>query len=299
MKRIGIVIIALLISVGISAQGKTEQPGTLKVGMMSAVDSIPFYYAQNMGYFNEEGVNVELILFSNGQNRQTALQTGQVDGSMTDIISLITSAHSGFPLKGTLSTDGVFPLLSRIDIKREDIITAGVMEVSVTNYLLDAYLKETPTINKVYINDIPTRLEALTSQKLDVGIFPEPFASIGALRGLTKIVFDEVLTESVDIIAFTEKALNEKNEEIASFHRAYERAVLDLHLDKTKGEEVLFVAISNLPKEIKGTISIPHFHKSRVPSKEFVQELITYTKELAPHIGTILYTDLIDESFIQ
>ena len=55
----------------------------------------------------------------------------------------------------------------------------------------------THEMNKIYINDIPTRLEALLADNIDVGIFPEPFASIGALRGVEKIVFNEEESESV------------------------------------------------------------------------------------------------------
>ncbi len=301
MKKIVILIcIALFSTISLSAQGEIEKPTQqLKVGMMSAVDIVPFYYAQSAGYFAKEGVDVELILFSNGQNRQTALQTGQVDGSMTDIIALITSKNSGFPLIGTLSTDGVFPLLSRVDLTKEVSISAGVMEISVTNYLLDAYLKSTHQVKKVYINDIPTRLEAITSNKIDVGIFPEPFASIGALRGLEKVVYDSSQSESVDIIAFTEKAIAEKKSEIAAFHRAYAEAVKDLQEDPTKAEGVLFDSIPNLPPSIKGTISMPQYKRSRVPSEDFVKELITYTDNITKNIGSIPYSSIIDASFVK
>jgi len=210
MKKLLITLLAIFITTFISAQGLKEQEPILKVGMMSAVDIVPFYVAKQKGYFEEERVNVELIQFSNGQTRQTALQTGQVDGSMTDIISLITSNSNGFIMKGTLSTDGVFPLLATKDLDTTATLTSGVMQVSVTNYLLDEYLSSTHEMKKVYINDIPTRLEALLNGNIDVGIFPEPFASIGVLRGVKKIIVHGKETESVDIIAFTDKAITEK-----------------------------------------------------------------------------------------
>ena len=81
---------------------KTEEaePATLAVGMMSAVDAAPFYLALDRGYFLEEGVEARLILFTNGQHRQSALQTGQVDGAMTDLVALVTQTASDFKLTG-------------------------------------------------------------------------------------------------------------------------------------------------------------------------------------------------------
>ncbi len=133
---------------------------SLTVGMMSAVDAAPFYVALEKGYFKEAGVDVELMLFTNGQNRQTA---------------------SDFKFIGTLSTDGDFPLLAKPGLEQKQAVSAGTMEISVTNYLIDKYLGPDHTVSKVYINEIPARLEAVVSVRLDVGIFPEPFASIGAL----------------------------------------------------------------------------------------------------------------------
>jgi len=299
MKKLLITTLAISLTIGIFAQGVVEQKPTLKVGMMSAVDIVPFYVAQEKGYFEEEGVEVELILFSNGQTRQTALQTGQVDGSMTDIISIITSNSNGFILKGTLSTDGMFPLLSTVDLEATTKINAGVMQVSVTNYLLDAYLSSTHEMNKIYINDIPTRLEALLADNIDVGIFPEPFASIGALRGVEKIVYNEEESESVDIIAFTEKALNEKRELIAAFHRAYEKAIYSLERGEIDAQGVLFASIPNLPPPIRGTIAIPSYKKSRIPSKDFIQELIVYTQKISGQKIDLDYNEVIDNSFIR
>lgn len=298
MKKIAFTLLVLFITIGIAAQGQTEEKLPLRVGMMSAVDIVPFYVAEQNGYFEEEGVEVELIQFSNGQTRQTALQSGAVDGSMTDIISLITSNNNGFILKGTVSTDGVFPLLSRVNLDTTDHLASGVMEVSVTNFLLDAYLSPTHTMSKIYINDIPTRLEALVADKIDVGIFPEPFASIGALRGVEKIVFDEDISESVDIIAFTQKAISEKREQIMAFHRAYEKAIIALEQEQVDPQEVLFSSIENLPLAIKDTIGFPSYKMPQLPSEEFVQELIAYTETLTRQKATVTYSSSIDESFI-
>jgi NitT/TauT family transport system substrate-binding protein len=277
---------------------KTEPEPTLKVGMMSAVDAAPFYRALEAGYYEDEGVDVELVLFTNGQHRQTALQTQQVDGAMSDLVALITQSTSDFHLIGTLSTDGAFPLLATGPLTEGTTVTAGTMEISVTNYLLDAYLGERYAVEKVFINEIPARLEAVVSGQLDTGIFPEPFASIGELRNLEKLTFEGIPRESLNIIAFTEKALEEKEKQIAGFHRAYERAVKDLQRDPELARTALMNAIPALPEEIRSTMGLPVYHTPSLPSESFTEEIISWTEGITGTEYAVGPEDLFDARFI-
>jgi len=281
-----------------------ESPGsvplpTLKVGMMSAVDSAPFYLALQQGYFAQEGVDVELILFTNGQNRQTALQTGQVDGAMTDLVALITQTDSDFALTGTLSTDGDFPLLAKGSLEGKQSVTAGTMEISVTNYLLEQYLAPTHEIQKVYINEIPARLEAVVSGQLDTGIFPEPFASIGALRGLEKIVFEGIPSESLNIIAFTKSAITGKESAIRKFHIAYGRAVADLQRNPELARDILMATIPNLPPAVRDTMHLPEYHAPRLPSDGFTKEIIAWTGTVTGREYVLEPSAMLDPRFVR
>ncbi len=277
----------------------TEPLPKLKVGMMSAVDSAPFYHALQKGYFEQEGVDVELILFTNGQNRQTALQTGQVDGAMTDLVALITQTDSDFALTGTLSTDGDFPLLAKEPLDGKKSVTAGTMEISVTNYLLEHYLAPKYGIEKVYINEIPARLEAVVSGQLDTGIFPEPFASIGALRGLEKIVLEDIPSESLNIIAFTKSAIAGKESAIRKFHIAYGRAVADLQLNPELARDVLMAVIPNLPPAVRDTMHLPEYHAPRLPSDGFTKEIIAWTGTVTGREYVMEPSAMLDPRFVR
>jgi len=303
-----LILSLVLITTGCSKEEqKTVQPDTeeitksvssLKVGMMSAVDAAPFYHALEAGYYEDEGVDVELVLFTNGQHRQTALQTQQVDGAMSDLVALITQSTSDFHLIGTLSTDGAFPLLASGPLTEGTTITAGTMEISVTNYLLDAYLEDRYDVEKVFINEIPARLEAVVSSQLDTGIFPEPFASIGALRNLEKLTFEGIPKESLNIIAFTEKAIQEKESQIAGFHRAYERAVKDIQADPELARTALMNAIPALPEAIRETMGLPEYHAPSLPSEAFTKEIISWTEGITGTEYAVGIKNLYDARFI-
>ena len=302
------VVIHLLILSGCTGSGDAQQqvedsaslPLTpLTVGMMSAVDAAPFYYALHEGYFMEEGVDVELILFTNAQHRQTALQTHSVDGSMTDLVALITHTAGDFGLTATLSTHGVFPLLSGVSLFEKDRLRSGTMEISVTNYILEEYLSQSHHIDKVFINEIPARLEAVLSGQLDVGIFPEPFASIGELRGLEKIIFPDIPRESLNLIAFTNDALETNEQEIKAFHRGYERAALILRAQPDLARDVLITVIPNNPLEARDLIIVPDYQEPGLPGDEFISEMIQWTSSVTGINYHVTPEDILDRRFIR
>jgi ABC-type nitrate/sulfonate/bicarbonate transport system substrate-binding protein len=132
-----------------------DEAPLLKVGLMPAVDSAPVLLAEKNGYFQELGLDVELQIFNNPQDRQSALQTHNIDGTITDLIAVAVNVDGGFDIKATTTTNGVFPVLLKEGADQKKEIKVGMMEVSVTNFLIDEWLGDEYIIEKVYINDIP------------------------------------------------------------------------------------------------------------------------------------------------
>lgn len=178
-----ILLVAVLVLGGCGQKPSPSQ--VLKVGVMPAVDSLPIFVADQMGIFEDLGLDIEVEVYTNAMDRQSALQAGGLDGAMTDVIGLVNNVHNGFDIKVTTSTDGVFPILYNSKNTSKETLVAGMMEVSVTNYLSDEFLKDV-TFTKEYITDLPARLEMISKGSLDLAVIPEPMASMGALNGLDK-----------------------------------------------------------------------------------------------------------------
>ena len=60
---------------------------TLKMGLLPILDVLPFYVAQEAGYFETEGVNIELIPVSSALERDQLLLAGEIDGMLNDLVS--------------------------------------------------------------------------------------------------------------------------------------------------------------------------------------------------------------------
>lgn len=293
------VVMISIITISLFANGIKEEPKSLNIGLMPAVDIAPIMLAEKNGYFDELGLDVNIQIYTNAQNRQTALQTNSIDGAMTDIVALITNNAEGFGLKGVLSTDGMFPLLVNPKNIDDKDIKVGMMEISVSNYLVEQYLGDEYNYKKVYINAIPTRLEAIATGDIERGLIPEPLASIGEMKGLIKVVYDGIPRESLDIMAFTEKAISEKANSIELFTKAYEKAILDIQKDPSLARDVLMETIKTLPPVIKDSITLPEYKNSYLPSDQFINELIDWTSNIVGKTFDVSPEDILDRRFIK
>lgn len=271
---------------------------SLKVGVMPAVDSAPIFLAAKKGYFKELGVDVEIQLYTNAMNRQSALQSGELDGAMTDVIALVNNVQNGFDIKVTTSTDGSFPFLVKRDFKENKEIKVGMMEISVTNYLSEEALGDMYKLQKVYINEIPARLEMIKQGQLDMAVIPEPMASNGELSGLEKKIYKIKDDFSPDVMVFTGKAIKDKEKAVKAFHDAYNKAVDDIKKDDKAAREVLIEQLK-LDPAIKDKIVLPSYNKARVPSKEYLSKIMIWNEKTLGKKIDLKYESLVEGKFVK
>lgn len=306
LKYIGFIIICLILVLSCSRDNdktnveSTEKsvsgPETLKIGVMPAVDSAPIFLAKDKGYFIEENLDLEIILFTNAQDRQSALQSGEIDGTMTDLVALAVNITGGFPIRATTLTDGMFPILVYKSAKEKQSVKIGLMEISVSNFLVDEWLSADFDLDKVFINAIPARLEAVVSGQLDMGLFPEPIASVGELRGLEKIIYSPVDGYTPDVMVFTEKALK-KEKALEAFHKAYNRAVSDISLNEGEARDTLLKNIPNLNPDLRDMMELPLYHETRLPDEAFLLKIINWTDSITSQAINILPSQMIDNRY--
>lgn len=305
MKCKRIVGFALLVAViafaatGCNLGKKEAKDLSLRVGLMPAVDSAPILLADKNGYFAELGLDVELQIFTNAQDRQSALQTQTIDGAITDLIAVAANVDGGFDIKATTMTNGVFPVLMNEGADSKENIKVGMMEVSVTNFLIDEWLGDKYTIEKVFINDIPARLTAIGSGQLDMGLFPEPMASMGELKGLQKKLYQPEEGFCPDVLVFTGKALEEKEEALKLFHKAYNKAVDELNQDEQAGIDIIMEKIPNLKLEIKDKIVLPEYTQVSLPDNQYIDKIIQWTSETMNKELEIKSDDLVERGFTE
>ena len=226
---------------------KTE---TLKIGLMPDIDSIPFIIAQEKGYFKEEGVDVELQYFKSAMDRDSALQSGNLDGGVSDMLAAGFAKAGGFDVKITSSTNGNYCLIagtgntakSLAEMKGQNI---SVSKNTIIEFVLDEMLAQNnmteADINKTVIPQIPTRLEMLQNGKLDGAVLPEPMGSIAVKNGSYLVNSSEAMKINPGVMVFTNDSVENKKEVIKAMYRAYDKAIE--YLNSTPQEEYMDLVI--------------------------------------------------------
>lgn len=290
MKRIlllSMLILALALAAGCgNSNDKTQkdlQPIT--IGLMPDTDSLPFIIAKEKGYFAEEGIEVNIQQYKSAMDRDSALQSGNLDGAVSDMLAVAFAKAGGFDVKVTSFTDGSYKLIASKDAGINNVKALAGKDVAVSRntiieYVTDQILAkegmDSESINKVIIPQIPTRLEMLQNGKLAAATLPEPMASIAVSNGCTYVTGSDELGINPGVVMFTAKTVDNKTAEIAAMYRAYNKAVD--YLNNTSRDEYIDLVVEKggFPPAAKEALKLPEYHKAALPKESDVTDCIKW-----------------------
>lgn len=290
MKKIlllSMLILTLALAAGCgNSNDKTQkdlQPIT--IGLMPDTDSLPFIIAKEKGYFAEEGIEVNIQQYKSAMDRDSALQSGNLDGAVSDMLAVAFAKAGGFDVKVTSFTDGSYKLIASKDAGINNVKALAGKDVAVSRntiieYVTDQILAkegmDSESINKVIIPQIPTRLEMLQNGKLTAATLPEPMASIAVSNGCTYVTGSDELGINPGVIMFTAKTVDNKIAEIAAMYRAYNKAVD--YLNNTSRDEYIDLVVEKggFPPAAKEALKLPEYHKAALPKESDVTDCIKW-----------------------
>lgn len=262
----------------------------LEIGLMPAVDSIPLLIAQDQGYFEDEGIEVELRMFRNQLYRETALQTNDIDGSISDLINAVYNWRNRTGVQVGSITDGHFALVTArgsglttvAEWNRRNSVQVGLLENSIIYYVAERMLRaaggRTEIIELVTTLQVPTRMEMVVAGKIEAGLLPEPVTQIALARGCETLVDSSVLDQTPGVLLFTEEARKEKTQEIRALYRAYNRAVEAVNADPDSFRRAI-VRLGEFPPTVEESMVIPVYQRARPPRPAELQDVTEWMVE--------------------
>lgn len=311
MKKIAVLLLfvtLLIAGCGASnSEKKAETPAQSKkpivIGLMPDTDSIPFIIAEKNGYFKEEGVEVTLMPFKSAMDRDAAMQSGNLDGAVSDLLAVAFAKSGGFDVCVTSMTDGNYRLVAgkSVDLangvstlKGKDV---AVSKNTIIEYVTDQILAKNnmpdTDIEKVVIPQIPLRLEMLQNGKLAAATLPEPMASIAIFHGGKLVTDSAELGINPGVMMFTKAAVKDKNSEIAAVYRAYNKAV-DYLASTDREKYIDFIIEKNgFPSEAKSALKLPSYHKAALPEEKDINECMEWLNSKKLVSDKYSYQDLV------
>jgi NitT/TauT family transport system substrate-binding protein len=280
--------------------------GVLKIGILPDVDSIPLIMARELGLFREAGAAVELVPFGNPVNRDAALQAGEIDGAVSDLLAAVFARKGGFPLFAVTGTDGSYKLLASgaKGISSLENLENGEVALSrntIIEYCTDrilaagGYLPD--HIRKVSIPQIPVRLEMLNSGKLDGATLPEPLASAAIARGAVLLGSSDELGINPGVLLFSEEVIRERSGELKALFAACDSAVSWLNAQTSPAAMESIIHAAGFPEGIRDVMVLPHYSPAHLPSEKEVEEVVEWMLSHSLIEERYGYADLVRRPF--
>ena len=266
------------------SQGESADSTTLKIGIMPSVDYLPIAVAQEQGFFKRP---IKLVRFSSPMERDAALQTAEVDASVTDYMGAMLLHAKGLPVSLSVACQGSFRLVFGRDDKLTDIPHLRGKHIGLSSNTLIEYATERALVDatgkplsytRVEVQKIPIRLEMLRSGELDAAILPEPFASTGQALGLHAIEVPGGLTQGITGLLFQNKVL-ERSDDLRAFVAGYNEAVSFMQSHPRSAWIGALGKLLGITKQQAEQIQLPDYQPVTTPSPEALQPILSWMKE--------------------
>lgn len=314
-----ILVLVLSLTAGCTAVAPTSAPGdaaagsSLQVTFLPIADAVPFYVAEQEGYFAAAGVEAAAVPASSAAERETLVQSGGAECELTDIHGVVlTNAGEGESLRIVASTRQATanaPVFFLVAAPNRGITTPeqlagtniGISENTVIEYWLDRILAaagvDPAAVARTSVPQIAVRLELLMSGQIDAAVLPDPLASLAVLQGATVVLDDTLLPEAgVSVLACRADVIESRREAVAALVAGWDQAIEAINADPAAYRNVLLER-TNVPEPLKDRYDLPVYPVHQIPTEAQVADVAAWTVDKGLIDTSPAYDEIVDPSF--
>lgn len=273
------------------------------MGILPVIDTLPLHVGFTEGYFKAENLDIELVHFSSAMERNTAMHTGQVDGSFGDMPATLLLVRNKIPVRfltvsfATDKRQRMFGLMLSPQLpeaREQGEIRVAVSKASIIEYLLD-HLKDSPELEgmefkEIEIKQMPLRLQMLLTGRIDGALLPEPLATLAEKRGARQVATDQTLDMPLTVLNIHEDKLHLTE----PFIRAYTRSVNAINHTPEKYRK-LMIKSCRIPEDLVADFPMYHYPPPRLPTQTEVQQVQDWMMKKGLLHQSIPYDSLIPQ----
>ncbi|MBI2357549.1 MAG: ABC transporter substrate-binding protein [Deltaproteobacteria bacterium] len=242
MKKVFVTALLVFVALGVGASQGSAQ--TLKAGITSkTLFYLPFYVGQKKGFYNAEGLQVELILIGRSDVQLQAMVAGELHFANFNPDGIIIFNEKGGNLKviaGTVNTAPYVLIGGKAFKKVEDLRGARVgvsgLRGGATSILL-SYLKSKGLLHPrdfslaVVSGGTAARLSALESGAIAAAVLGIPYSDIAIDQGFTRLgdTVEAIPTYQFNAINISPAWAEKNRATVVRFLKAHIRSLRWIH----------------------------------------------------------------------
>jgi NitT/TauT family transport system substrate-binding protein len=307
------IVVMLSLSLAACVPGNKAEDTKLKMGLLPILDTLPFYVADQKGYFEAEGISVEFVPVKSAQERDALMQAGEIDGMLNDLISTGLFNRDKAQIKIVATARRAYPESPQFRVlaapgsgitSAQDLagVPIGISQNTVIQYITDRLLEgeglSSDQIKILEVSAIPVRFEQLMAGQIQAATLPDPLGQGAMAAGAILVVDDSRYTQySQSVLSFSTGAIESKPNAIKKFLKAWNRAVQDLN--NSPGEFTdLLIEKGRVPESIQGSYQMPSFPEGELPSQVVWQDVVDWLLDKGLIDHSLAYEDSISTDFV-
>jgi NitT/TauT family transport system substrate-binding protein len=283
MKKI---LLALAVILALATTARAENI-KIRFGILPVIDTLPLQVADREGLFAEQGLDVSLVRFMSALERDTAMQTGQIDGYFGDLVATYLLLDRGVPMHITLTswrTTPGYPMfgiaLSPAGRDRDLAAMQGrslaLSKSTVMEFLADKLEKDLGVkpsyFNQLEVKKMPIRLQMLLTDQVDSALLPEPLLSLARLKGGNVLATAEDLNLPLTVLCLHKRYFENNSAAYSKFLAAYGEAVRRLAADPERYRP-LMAETCRIPKPLVSRFPVYPFPAPALPAQAELDEV--------------------------
>lgn len=193
------------------AASSSENPGKISIGFWPVASGLPLFVAEKQGYFQDAGLEVEVVKFASPNQVAEALIAGRLQGTGNGVASGVLGLAE-------ITSPGLFSIIaanpSNIDYALDQVIVAkdspirsiadlkgkkfaagpGAQNLAVAQAILTAAGVTNPQVQQL---EIRQHVAAIESGQIDAAYTLEPTGTVGEMKGITRVLENGVVSKYI------------------------------------------------------------------------------------------------------
>ena len=290
---VGVAAVMIGISIFFSSDiyQSTFQNEPVKITMHKWPGYAHSYIAQEKGFFEDEGVNVELVLIENIDDNLQYFKEGKADAAFGLQSDAMLLSAEGIPLKIVYIVDfsnGGDVIVSKLDIKTITDLKGKTVSVDKLNSFNHIFLVELLRINgleesdvkivPIIASEVPN---ALKSGLIDAGQTWEPYQSQAIDNGYRLLATSADAPGIItDVLMFHSKFVEERPDDVKKVLRGLFRALEFRDTNQNESYYIMSNAFEMSPASLKVTVEgniFPNLKENNEAFTDSGQPISLYT----------------------